>query len=61
VAKIQKLIILFGWALLAFFLVPIMIPLVATGDAATTTIMTVVLIGFTILFPIAVIYKKMDD
>jgi len=58
-AKILKLIVLLFWAILAIFLVPVILPLVVvTGDALTTMILVIVTIAFIAIFPIALILSK---
>ena len=59
--KITKLLVLMFWFIAAIFIVPVFLPLVATEDAMMTGILTMVILAFTIIFPIALILSKGDD
>ena len=60
VSKIEKFLILVFWAILSVFIVPVIMPLLQTGNAMMSMILIVVVIAFVIIFPIALIYHKGD-
>jgi len=60
VSKIEKFLILVFWAILSVFIVPVIMPLLQTGNAMMSMILIVVVIAFVIIFPIALIYHKED-
>lgn len=59
--KITKLLVLMFWFIAAIFIVPVFLPLVATGDAMMTGILTMVILAFVIIFPIALLLTKGGD